>query len=244
MAKKEYITTIKSITEVIPGTFEVRLVKPKDYHFTAGQYTEIHLINALLKDPKGNFRPFSIPSAPHEEDLMFIMRNSQSIFKNQLFKLNPGDEVIIQEPEGEFVLPEKSEREIIFLIGGIGITPIRSMLQEAVYRRLSLRTTTFYSNLSPETTAFFDELKNLPQDQHRIIFTMTGMENSKMKWDGETSRIDGALLEKYEPNFHEKQFYIVGPLGFVSAMVKLTRELKIPFSQVKLESFGVYEKGV
>lgn len=242
MAKKEYTTRIKSIQEVAKDTFAVAIEKPKGFTFKAGQYTELHLLRSLPHDQKGNFREFSISSAPHEDDLLFVFRKGMSIFKNALITSKVGEKVKVTEPVGEFVLPDEPSRDIIFLVGGIGMTAIRTMIVDLVARKSPLKTMTFYSNPSRESTAFYDELTSLPKN-HTVIFTMTQEENGVM-WDGETSRIDAALLEKHDPHFREKQFYIVGPAGFVSSMVKLTRSEKIPFSQVKLESFGTYGEGI
>ncbi len=244
MAKKEYLTTLLKIENVADDTYAVWLKKPAHFTFVAGQYTELHLTKDMPLDPKGSFREFSISSAPHEKDLMFVFRKGESIFKNEFLQLQPGSRVKITEPVGEFVLPEKPEREIIFLVGGIGMTAIRPMIMDLVHKKSSLKTTIFYSNSTVERIAFFDELSGLPQKQHKVIFTVTGEVSANNAWKGETSRITAELLKKYEPNFREKQFYLVGPARFVTAMVALTRSEKIPFSQVKLESFGLYGKNI
>jgi ferredoxin-NADP reductase len=243
MAKKEYLSKVKKIEEVAKGTFALTVEKPKGFTFKAGQYTELHLKNIKIQDPKGNYRELSISSAPHEKDILFVFRKGESMFKNEVVKLKPGDEVAITDAVGEFTLPEKLERDIIFLVGGIGMTAIRTILMHALHKKLPLKSKTFYSNRTPEDVAFFEELKKLPKD-HEVIFTMTGGNVVSKEWKGEASRIDAKLLKKYDPKFREKQFYIVGPAGFVTAMVALTRAEKIPFSQVKLESFGTYQRGV
>lgn len=239
MAKKEFITKLLKIEKAADDTYGVWVQKPKGFEFVAGQYTELHMMHDLPQDPKGGFREFSISSAPHEKDLLFVFRKGESIFKNEFLKLQPGAKVKVTEPKGEFVLPQNPERDIVFLVGGIGMTAIRPMLMHLMHTKSSVKTITLYSNGTPERTAFFDELSALPQKQHKVIFTMTHPEASA-SWKGETSRIDAKLLEKNIPNFKDKQFYLVGPARFVTAMVALTRSEKIPFSQVKLESFGLY----
>lgn len=242
MAKKEFITKLIKTEQVAENTYAMSLEKPKGFLHRAGQYSELHLMKEVPQDPKGKFREFSISSAPHEKELLFVFRKGESHFKNELVQLKQGDKLKVTEPIGEFVVPENPERDIIFLVGGIGMTAIRPMIMDLTQKKSSVRTTTFYSNTTFERTAFYNELQKLPKE-HKVIFTMTG-EDPKSPWKGERSRIDEKLLEKYEPKFLQKQFYLVGPAGFVTAMVRLTRVEKIPFSQVKLESFGLYGRNI
>ena len=240
MEKKTYTSQILKIEEVAKHTYAVFIEKPKGFNYVAGQFTGLHLIKPKVRDPKGDYRWFSIPAAPFEKDLMFVFRKSDSPFKEQLLKHKKGDKVILTEPEGMFVLPKKTDKDIIFLTGGVGITPIRSMTQQSLHDSTGQKMTLFYSNFTPEETAFFKELSEIPQEKVKIVFTMTGMEHSYSQWNGETTHIDAAMIKKYEPDYKNKLFYIVGPPGFVTAMIQLMRAEGIGFSQIKLESFGGY----
>ncbi len=243
MEKKTFETKLKSLKQVAKGTFEVTVEKPKGFAFTAGQYSALFLVNPKSQDPRGNDREFSIASSPHEKDIRFVFRETPSIFKQQLLQLKPGDAVRIQEPSGLFVLPESADREVVFLVGGVGATAVRSILNHAHANELPHKITMLYSNRTPEETVFIDELRELSK-KYKIVLTMTGIEGSSSKWDEEVSRIDKNFILKHIPDYADKLFYIIGPLSFTSAMVKMTRELSIPFSQVKLESYGLYGRGI
>lgn len=102
--------------------------------FFPGQYMRVTIPDLRYADDK-NFRDFSIvPSPDNAQDLRIIFRNSDSGFKRSLFDAPEGTKVKVTGPFGNFVLPTSSERPIIFIAGGIGITPFLSML-EYVYEQ-------------------------------------------------------------------------------------------------------------
>ncbi len=105
--------------------------KPADFTFRAGQYTVLRLPNLSEPDPQGPVRSLSICSAPHEERLGFALRNTQSPFKKALWAMQPGEEASITPVIGKFVLEATETRPLVFIVGGIGITPVRSILKEA-----------------------------------------------------------------------------------------------------------------
>lgn len=240
MAQKDrYTTTLLSSREIAKHTFMLEVEKPKGFEYTAGQFVALGLINPKHHDPKGDYRWFSLASAPFEKNLAFVFRKSDSPFKEGILTLKPGAKVEVSRARGEFVLPKEINREIVFLTGGVGITPVRSMITQALHDNTGHKLTLFYSNFTPEETTFFDDLLGMKKDIS-LVCTMTGMDHSREKWDGETSLIDLPLLKKYLKNLNDKVFFIVGPPGFLHAMLALLKSAGIDIHNMKIESFGGY----
>src|ERR1700676_3842754 len=90
-------------------------------------------------DSEGNVRSFSIASAPHEETLMVATRMRDAAFKRILKAMPIGTAVKIEGPSGDLILQDNSTRAAVFLAGGIGITPFRSIVHWAAKEKLPQR---------------------------------------------------------------------------------------------------------
>lgn len=237
---KHYTTKIISSKEVAKHTYAVMVEKPQDFQPIAGQYVSLALIHAPHQDPKGNYRWFSLASAPHEPYVMFIFRKSDSVFKEELLKLSPGAEVEISTPRGDFILPPSTDKPVVFLAGGVGVTPIRSMVVDSLQKKTGHHIQLLYSNFTPEETVFFKEFSEMNDPNFSVVFTMTGTQHSYSSWSGETRLIDDVFIRDHVQNVEGSLFYIVGPPGFLHAMLEVMRKLSVPREQIKMESFGGY----
>src|SRR5215471_15822761 len=129
MAK--YITKLNERRNVAVGTTAFNLEKPPGFRFKAGQYMNLTLIDPPETDAEGNTRSFSIASAPFEEDLVVTTRMRDTAFKRVFRTLSFKNELRISGPFGSFTLHADASRPAVFLVGGIGITPFRSMILQA-----------------------------------------------------------------------------------------------------------------
>src|ERR1041384_1039259 len=143
--------------EVAEGTVAFYFEKPEGFQFAAGQFLRFSLIDPPETDDEGDSRSFSIASAPSEPDLMIATRISDTAFKRVLKSMPRGSEIEIKGPYGRMTLHEDVNRPAVFLTGGIGITPFRSIAVEAAKNAGDHRVHLFYSNRRPEDAAFLDE---------------------------------------------------------------------------------------
>jgi ferredoxin-NADP reductase len=185
--------------EVAENTMAFQFEKPADWTFKAGQFVDITLINPPETDAEGNTRGFSITSAPHEPAIMVTTRLRNTAFKRVLKSIPLDSQVKIEGPFGNLTLHSDVSRPAVFLAGGIGITPFRSILLHAAKEKLSHRIFLFYSNRRPEDAPFLEELETLQQHNtnYRLIATMTEMEKSHRTWKGEVGLINYQMLDRY-----------------------------------------------
>jgi nitrite reductase/ring-hydroxylating ferredoxin subunit len=109
--------------------------------FTAGQYAFFKL-DGVSGDSKGPTRHFSLASSPTESDyLMISTRIRDTPFKQKLASLKKGAKIEVWGPDGEFVLQE--DKPAVFLSGGIGVTPFRSMIKYATDKHLPVKISMF-----------------------------------------------------------------------------------------------------
>ncbi|MBZ5497205.1 MAG: FAD-dependent oxidoreductase [Acidobacteriia bacterium] len=216
--------------------------KPPTWTFKAGQFIDVTLIDPPETDAEGDTREFSIASAPSEPAIMVATRLRDTAFKRVLRDLALNTQVRIEGPFGDLVLHNNVSRPAVFLSGGIGITPLRSILVRAARERLPHRLFLFYANRRPEDAPFLDDIRMLERENPNFTFvpTMTEMANSRRPWQGETGRIDQDLLNKYLKNLGSAIYYITGPAGMVSGMRQLLNRTGIDDDDIRTEEFSGY----
>lgn len=237
-----YKTKLIKKEEVAEGTMAFYFEKPNDFEFLAGQYITLALLNPPETDDEGNSRFFSLITAPYENYLGVATRMRDTAFKRVLKNLPIGSEVKITGPSGSFFLQKNFSRPAIFLIGGIGITPVFSILKNITYEKLPHQLFLFYSNKRPEDAPFLKELKNLEKENpnFKLVATMTEMENSKRSWQGETDFINAGMIKKHINDLNSPIYYISGPPSMVKAIRDLLKKAGISDDSIKFEEFTGY----
>jgi ferredoxin-NADP reductase len=228
--------------EVAEGTMSFYFDKPADFQFKPGQYLDCTLMDPPETDAEGNIRSFSLASAPEEKDLMIVTRMRDTAFKRVLKKMAIGTEIKVDGPLGSFTLHSNASRSAVFLAGGIGITPFRSMIVNDAHGKLARRIVLLYSNRRPEDAAFLQELQQLGSvnKNYQIVCVMTEMEKSKRPWSGETGYVDKAMLARFVPDLAAPIYYIAGPPAMVSAMKQTLVDARVDEDDVRAEDFAGY----
>lgn len=235
-----YSVKLLSKKDVAEGTMAFQFAKPADYVFQAGQHTGWTLINPPETDAEGDSRDFSFASAPYEDFLMIASRLRDTAFKRVLHNLELGAEIQMGIPEGHFVLHTDMLRPAVFLAGGIGITPFRSLVLDAAKRSLPHKIFLFYSNRRPEDAAFLDELKSVVNPNYQFIPTMTQMDKSTQPWTGETGYVTSEMLKKYIEELKTPVFYLAGPPKMVLALRETLVSIGVDDLSIKSEEFDGY----
>jgi ferredoxin-NADP reductase/nitrite reductase/ring-hydroxylating ferredoxin subunit len=213
--------------------------------YRAGQFAIIDL--GTKEDPKGPLRSFTMASSPTEEVILITTRIRDTPFKKKLANLEIGSTAKITSPLGKFVLPDDHSAPVVFLSGGIGVTPFRSMIRYATDKQVPSKVTMFDSNRNVENTLFKEEFDDCLKRNNnlKIVYTITEEEQSKNaeEWKGERGFINESMLTKYltRNELDNSIFYICGPPGMLKAMQKLLElDLNIPKQHIKIEEFTGY----
>lgn len=212
-----------------------------DFSFQAGQYINMSIIDPKEKDNRGNSRSMSIASSPGNKDsIMFSMRMRLSAFKNNLNNLALGEKVRILGPFGYFVLPKSAQTPLVFLAGGIGVTPFRSMIEWTVNNKFPYDIALFLSNPTIKDAAFYEDLAKWSQESSNFKFIPTFTRVNTPCNSCETGRINKEMILKYINNPKEPIFFIAGTHEMVLSMKEILQDLKVDPSKIITEHFGGY----
>jgi ferredoxin-NADP reductase len=232
---------IKEKHEVAKGTLMVVFdLLGHKVDFVPGQYFWVELIDPPYEDDKGPRRHISVVTSPNERGVLGLAtRVRDSAFKRSLAEMPVGAEVDVEDPKGDFHLPEDTSKHYVFIAGGIGITVFHSMLHYISEEGLPYEITLLYSNRDRESTAFFDELHEFEQkiDGLEIVFTMTDDEG----WDGESRRIDADFVrEQVRGDLASHTYIVSGPPGMVNGVADALEDEGVPEEQVIRSRFSGY----
>ena len=232
---------IKEKREVAKGTLMVVFdLLGEEVDFRPGQYFWVTLLDPPYDDEKGPRRHISVVTSPNERGVLGLCtRLRETAFKRSLAEMPVGAGVDVEQPKGDFLLPEDTKPPYVFIAGGIGITVFRCMLRFIAEEGLPHHVTLVYSNRDRESTAFLDELSELEQNNPnlRVVLTMTDDKG----WQGERRRIDAEFLRDHlGDDLSAFQYMVAGPPGMVEAIVETLQQARVPDEQVKPARFSGY----
>lgn len=202
----------------------------------AGQYL-FYTFPHPSPDERGVTRYFTISSTPHERNIMITTRFSDehpSSFKQKLFNAPLGTEIGATDPDGDFTMEDSpsTAKAHIFLSGGIGITPYRSILLDLDHGNLPINITLLYAN-SDENFVFKEELEKLA-GKHQGL---------KIKYFISPKHIEKADIEQAIKEIGDDPIiWFSGPEKMTEAFEKMLKEdMKIPEKRLKFDYFPGYE---
>lgn len=223
------------------GDFIFKLGKP--FEFKPGQYMEWTLPHEQA-DSRGNRRYFTIASSPTEKELRLGVKfyPDGSSFKKALLKMDGTTPVVISQLSGDFTMPENPAEKIVFIAGGIGITPYRSMIKYLLDTHEKRDIVLFYSERKPENFVYRDVFDEAEQ---RIgikpVYTVTETQNmSASGWSGKSGMVSSDMIKSEVPDYFERTYYISGPHPMVSSMQDMLHGLGVPRSKIKTDFFPGY----
>ncbi len=223
--------------EINKGSVSFTFNRPTNFIFEAGQYVYITLPKLNYPDERGETRHFTISSSPTENEGLTITTKirEESGYKKTLNELPIGSVVEARGPQGFFVINERKTplSNNVFLAGGIGITPFRSIIKYEIDKNLNVPINLIYSNSSNDYM-FKEDLD------------MWDEKASNLKINYFDSSIEGHLdMDKLNAllgtiDLKETNFWIVGPNTFVNSIEEILEKMSIPENNIKTEKFTGY----
>jgi ferredoxin-NADP reductase len=226
---------------VAERTMAFRFAMPGDWTYRAGQFVDITLLDPPETDAEGNTRGFSISSAPSERVIMITTRLRDTAFKRVLQTMPLDTVVKVEGPFGDLRLHDTA-RPAVVLTGGIGITPFRSILLQAIRTGgLRNRVVVFYANRRPGDGAFLDELRGLAMQDPNLTFipTMSGLDAADA-WTGERGHIDASMLGRHLDGVTDAVYYLTGPPDMVHGLRTMLVDAGVDEDDIRTEEFTGY----
>ena len=228
-----FATTLTERRPLTPGVSGFRFVRPDGYEFTAGQW----FVLTIPSDDGPLTKHFTHSSSPTEPFLDFTTRLTGSQFKNALDALPVGAEVQMEGPFGTFVLRDGVMR-VAFLTGGIGVTPVRSILRhlaDGVAGAFPVpEIAIVLGNLSENTITFKDELESMAAriPGARVVHVLS---QPSEVWEGHRGYISAEIIRIELADPSAWTYYVSGPPPMVEAMRSALGAFDIPRRQMVLE---------
>lgn len=187
-------------------TFWLKPEQPIDY--TAGQFIELFIPHDA--DDRGTHRWFTLSSSPSEEYIAITTRKAarMSTFKQRLFNIKVGDSLQISQAMGDFVLPMQRSIPLLFVVRGIGITPVRSMTKSLIDAAPNIRDISIIHSVKNHDDLLF-------QDIYKVI--ASGVRQEIDNSAENTDAITKLVLAYYAKNPNSR-IYISGPEKFAEEL--------------------------
>jgi ferredoxin-NADP reductase len=222
-----------AVLDEAPDIRTFRFARPDGFDFTAGQFLAVR----VRIDGREHVRCYSISSAPEARGYLEISVKRQGLVSSTLHAtVRPGTQVHLKAPAGAFRYPSADDRPIVLLAGGVGITPLISMLRHAVQTEPQRSVTLVYSAQTEEQLAFRDEIRLLARRHPHLSVFFAASRGSGLS-DVYPGRIDDALLNAAIPDAAHTIAMICGPQPMIDRMRELLLARGMPPAQVRAEAF-------
>ena len=208
--------------------------RPAGYRFDAGQ----HALLRLSTERGPDLRPLSLAGPPGGDTLQFATRAGDSAFKRAFVALRPGDQVKLSRPMGG--LSYDASRPAVFIAGGIGITPLRSVLLTDDARAGDAPVRLLFSNTSADDIPFFDELTTLPRRRPNLSITwiLTAPPAGAAPVPAHVGRISVDLLQDQAAELPDALFYVTGPGSMVDDVRTMLRRVGVARRRIRYVAQG------
>ncbi len=211
-----------------------RFSRPPGYTYEPGQY-----LSLTLETREGvQIKNFSHCDSPRDPETQILTRMTGSAFKDALAALRPGDTVETGGPFGKLVLPDGVARAA-FLVGGVGITPMRSIVRDSAQRSTGLTALVFDGNLDETCIPLREEFDTLEKEHASIRFVHV-LERPSPAWSGERGFISAETVRRHCDPLDGWHWFVSGPPAMVDAMARVVDALSVDASHVSFESFAGY----
>ncbi len=235
--KGRYMLTLKRIEEAANDAYDFVFSPDRRFSFAPGQYMEWTLAHDG-SDNRGNRRYFTLASAPTESTVRLGVKfyPKASTFKQTLAAMKVGDRISAAHLSGGFVLPRNKKKKLVFIAGGIGITPFRSMIRYLLDKGEQRDIVVLYSNKAPDDIAYGDILERARTELGvRTVYAVTdGNASSSGVYAG---KIDAGLIMRQIPDYRDRTFYISGPHAMVEAFEKTLKDMGVSRFRIKSDFF-------
>lgn len=229
MEIKEYgITFIEMIKEI--DNISSFLFEPAEkFQWKAGQHGVF--INSRIEPVKEGQRVFTIASIPSEGRIRLTTKvpETPSLFKQALLKLKPGETLTLKAPMGNFTL-EGITKNVVFIAGGVGITPFRSMLLDMAERKTGIPASAELFYLADNTYVYREEFEALAKANEFLQLNFLRDRND----------LEAKIKTKVEGLKDNAVYFVSGPPPMVESYKNLITGLGIDPSNIKTDVFTGY----
>ena len=235
--KGHFKLTLLSVEKTATGCYDFIFKPNRKLAFRPGQYLDWTL-DVRNADNRGNRRTFTIASSPAEDVVRLGVKfyPQPSAFKRALLAMKPGDTVYASQLAGSFTLPKDEQEKLVFIAGGIGVTPFRSMVQDMIERDVRRPVVFFYGNNKVDEIAYASLFEEAAWKLGlKTVYAVA--DGSAKGANVHRGFIDQSLIQREVPDYRERTFYISGPHAMVVRFQRMLKDLGVASSRIKVDYF-------
>lgn len=237
--KEKFFLTLKKIKPISADCYDFIFTAKQKFNFESGQYLEWTLPHPH-PDNRGNRRYFTVASAPDDNTLSVGVKfyPRSSTFKKTLLAMQPGDQIVASQRAGDFVLPKNKKQKMVFIAGGIGITPFHSMIMHLLNRLERRPIIMFYASRTKEDFAYTKDFDAAEVELGiKTVYCISNKQSIPPDWKGERGYMNGQMIQKYVPDYAERVFYLSGPHTMVASFEETLKNMGVSARHIKKDFF-------
>jgi len=227
------------VTSQAPHVWTLTLETPGDhsFHFFPGQFQFLRLHGAEVPPEE---HPFTIASSPARSDRISLTIKESGDFTASIGRVRPGDLATVHGPFGRFsYMLHPDEEDLVFVAGGVGITPLMSMLRYMRDSREQRRVLLAYASRSAADVLFTDELKAMQDGRNPSLKVVHVLASAPPSWDGETGKLDVDRLVRLCGGTEGKAFYLCCPPPMAAALIRGLRRMGVSPRRIHTDHFSL-----
>lgn len=217
------------------NTWTLRLepMQAEPLTYRPGQFMFLSIKSAKLRAEE---HPFSISSSPTGDGALTVTVKESGDYTRTIGRVGSGDQAYARGPYGRFSCSLHDPESMLFLAGGVGITPVMSMLRWLRDRREERPITLLYANRTARDIIFRKELDELPEN-----FSVTHVLSEALPdWDGPSGHVTAEIIREHAGELlGEAEVYLCGPPGFMRSMRKALKSLGVSRRRIHYERFAL-----
>ncbi len=237
--RQRLVLTLKEKIQLAPDIFEFVFTPNHKFSFLPGQYLEWTLGHKYI-DSRGVRRFFTIASSPTENGIRLGVKidpQDSSSYKKALSNLISDKKVYAGALSGDFVLPKDKSKKLVFIAGGIGVTPFRSMAKYLLDKNEKRDIVLFYSNSKAESFVYKNIFDLARENGIKTVYVCS---HPPQGWKGRVGHIDSKMIKEEVSEFANRTYYLSGPNAMVEGYKKMLKELGVRSNKIVTDYFPGY----
>lgn len=219
---------VKDVTKETENTFTLNIKLDKPFNFKAGQFCFLRLKTNKLYAR----HPFTISSAPGDDILSFTIKLAGRFTKTAI-QLKENDEIFIDGPFGNFI--PKTEKDLVFIAGGVGITPFMSIIRDRLKKDIKQNITLIYGSRTESDIIFKNEIESIDKEWFKKVYMLNDISNLTIRC--EQGYITKDTIKKYITKPDDSLYYICGPEIMKDTSKKVLKDMGIKSRDIFIEDF-------
>lgn len=233
---------VTSVTQETHDVWTVRLSPPARGNIPDYMPGQFHFVT-FLRDPSLPVEEhhWTISSSPAQKEYVSSTIKESGDFTSTIGRTKPGDKAIVESPFGRFsYVLHPEDKDIVFISGGIGITPIMAMLRHMRDVNADIQVLLIFANKTRNDMVFGEELESLEAADKPNLKVVPVLSNPDEDRQGETGYVDADLLKRYcGENLQSKAYYVCGPPIMADKVFEALHSLGVSDDRIRSERFSL-----